>query len=96
MFQLFAKENCRYCRKAQNILRMLNVPVRVRYVDGPNATPENMADLAWLGWVDEPPLVVVTQGREVIQRWDGRDVASQKCGWYPVVREWLKGHRVGL
>ncbi|MEO0079918.1 MAG: glutaredoxin domain-containing protein [candidate division WOR-3 bacterium] len=91
-FQVFARENCHYCTKAQKILRLLNAPMRVRYIDGPNATPENMADLAWLNWVDEPPLVVVVEGKRVLQRWDGQDVASRERAWYPVVREWLRTH----
>lgn len=90
IFQVFAKENCPTCRKAQDVLSRLGVTTRVRYVDGPQATPDNVAALAWFDWVDKMPLVVVTdESRDhVIQRWDGNSIAGR---WLPVVRDWLKG-----
>lgn len=61
----------------------------VRYVDGPSATPENVADFAWFDWTDKPPLVVVTEGERVLARWDGRDIGA---AWLPQVRKWLSEH----
>ncbi|MFO7639472.1 MAG: glutaredoxin domain-containing protein [bacterium] len=92
-FQVFAKENCPSCRKAQHILRRLEVPTEVRYVDGPEATPENVAALAWHDWVDKMPLVLVTDdaSEEVVQRWDGQQVTSRNS-WLVTVRDWLAAH----
>ncbi|MFO7675456.1 MAG: glutaredoxin domain-containing protein [bacterium] len=91
IFQLFAKENCPTCQKAQAVLRRLGVTPQVRYVDGPQATPDNVAEFAWHDWVDKMPLVIVTDDAagDVVQRWDGNSVAGR---WFPVVQEWLAGH----
>ena len=101
VFQIFAKENCPTCRKAQDVLSRLGVPAQVRYVDGPRATPENVAALAWHDWVDKMPLVLVTeetgangpagQTEKVIQRWDGSSIADR---WFTVVRDWVSTHEV--
>ena len=90
VFQVFAKEDCPTCQKAQGILNRLGVNARVRYVDGPKATPDNVAALAWYDWVDKMPLVVVTDepSGTVLQRWDGRSIAGR---WMPVVQDWLAG-----
>lgn len=91
IFQVFAKTDCPTCRKAQDVLSRLGVNARVRYVDGPAATPDNVAAFAWHDWVDKMPLVIVTDdaGDDVLQRWDGNSIADR---WLPVVREWLSGH----
>lgn len=88
-FQVFAKEGCELCQKAQTVLQHAGVTPSVRYVDGPAATPENLADFAWFDWTDKPPLVVVTEGEQVLARWDGTDI---QAAWLPQVREWLSHH----
>lgn len=85
-FQVFAKEDCPICQKAQSILTRLGVRADVRYVDGPKATAENVAAFAWHDWVDKMPLVVVTEDEEELQRWDGNTIAGR---WMPVVQEWI-------
>lgn len=88
-FQVFAKEGCELCAKAQEILRRAGVEPVVRYVDGPNATVDNLADFAWYDWTDKPPLVIVKRGEEILARWDGRTVTA---GLTPVVRQLLGQH----
>ena len=39
-FQVFAKENCELCKKAQDVLSRAGVVPEVRYVEGAAATPE--------------------------------------------------------
>lgn len=90
-FQVFAKENCRLCRKAREILARLPVETEVRYVDGPDATPENVADFAWHDWVDKMPLVVAFDGDRVLERWDGSRIERR---WLPEIRGWLAAHTV--
>jgi hypothetical protein len=58
----------------------------VRYVDGPEATPENVADFAWYDWVDKMPLVVALDGSKVVGRWNG-DAIRQR--FTPEVRNLL-------
>ncbi len=89
-FQVFAKEDCSLCQKAQGVLTRLGIEPQVRYVEGPRATPENIADFAWFDWVDKMPLVVVTQDDRVLARWDGTNVSGR---WMPVVEEWLASHQ---
>ncbi len=88
-FQVFAKENCVLCRKAQAVLAHLGVEPVVRYIDGPNSTPENVADLAWYDWTDKMPLIVVTEADKVVQRWNGSQVEGR---FLPEVRDWLVTH----
>ena len=88
-FQVFAKENCVLCAKAQAVLSRLDVSTEVRYVEGAAATPENIADFAWYDWADKMPLVVVTDGRTVLRRWDGSHIEGR---WLPEVRDWLDTH----
>ena len=85
-FQVFAKEGCELCAKAQDVLKRVGVEAVVRYVDGPNATVDNLADFAWYDWTDKPPLVVVRRGDDVVARWDGKTVMA---GLTPVVRKLL-------
>jgi hypothetical protein len=85
-FQIFAKENCILCRKAQEVLSRVGVEMRVRYVEGPNATADNVADFAWHDWVDKMPLVVAMDGTEVVERWDGEGIEK---GFTPAVRRLL-------
>lgn len=93
VFQIFAREGCVTCAKARQVLAYLGVEVRVRYVDGPAATPENLADLAWFDWTDTPPLVVVTEGDKVLQRWTGDEIANATHSWYQTVKQWLESWR---
>jgi hypothetical protein len=86
VFQVFAKEGCELCQKAQDVLSKIGVEAQVRYVDGPSATPENLADFAWYDWTDKPPLIVATQNGQTLKRWDGRDIQT---AWMPEVRRWL-------
>ncbi|MEO0073734.1 MAG: glutaredoxin domain-containing protein [candidate division WOR-3 bacterium] len=88
-FQIFAKENCDICVKAKQVLNHIGIEPKVRYVEGPQATAANLADLAWFDWVDKPPLVVVTEGDKVIKRWTGDQIASNKS-WTEEVCNWLK------
>jgi len=83
---VFAKENCALCRKAQAVLSRLGVEPVVRYVDGPRASAENIADLAWYDWTDKMPLIVVTEADQVLKSWDGTKVEGR---FLPEVREWL-------
>jgi hypothetical protein len=76
-FQVFARENCELCQKAQDVLSRAGVVPEVRYVEGNAATPENLADFAWFDWTDTPPLVVA---------------ADIKDAWLPQVRRWLAEH----
>ncbi len=85
-FQVFAKEGCELCRKARSVLEHVGVEPHVRYVDGPNATPEDLADFAWYDWTDKPPLVVATESGRTLGRWDGRDIQD---AWLPHLRAWL-------
>ena len=85
-FQVFAKEGCELCEKAQSVLKHAGVEPEVRYVEGTAATPENMADFAWYDWTDKPPLVVALEEGRLVQRWDGRDVMA---AWLPHLRQWL-------
>ena len=86
VFQVFAKEGCELCQKAQDVLSRIGVDAQVRYVDGPNATAENLADFAWYDWTDKPPLIVATEAGRTLKRWDGRDLQT---AWMPEVRRWL-------
>ena len=70
-FQVFARENCELCKKAQDVLSRAGVVPEVRYVEGTAATPENLADFAWYDWTDTPPLVIATDG-DRIGRHQGR------------------------
>ncbi len=88
-FQVFAKEDCIICRKAQDILTRLDVDPQIRYVEGTKATPENVADFAWYDWSDKMPLVVVTEGDQVLRRWSGANIEGR---WLPEVKEWLADH----
>ena len=65
-FQVFARENCELCKKAQDVLSRAGVVPEVRYVEGVAATPENLADFAWFDWTDTPPLVVATDGDKIV------------------------------
>jgi hypothetical protein len=88
-FQVFARENCELCQKAQDVLSRAGVVPEVRYVEGNAATPENLADFAWFDWTDTPPLVVATDGDEIVGRWVAADI---KDAWLPQVRRWLAEH----
>jgi len=88
-FQVFAKDNCALCQKAQAVLTRLGIEPVVRYVEGPDATAENVADFAWFDWVDKMPLVVVTEDDRTLQRWDGSKVEGR---WMPEVKDWLSTH----
>lgn len=92
VFQIFAREGCEICAKAQQVLSRLGVQFQVRYVDGPNATVDNLADFAFYDWVDTPPLVVVTEGDKVLARWDGNEIADTSKSWHLTVERWLKEH----
>lgn len=63
--------------------------MRVRYVEGPQATAENIADFAWYDWTDKMPLVVVTEHDRVLARWDGRHIEGR---WMPEVQAWISQH----
>jgi len=89
-FQVFAKENCQLCKKAQDVLSRAGVVPEVRYVEGTAATPENLADFAWFDWTDSPPLIVASDGDKVVGRWAGDDI---KDAWLPEVRRWLAEHQ---
>jgi hypothetical protein len=89
MFQVFAKPDCELCQKAQDILSRAGVTPVVRYLEGAEATPENLADFAWFDWCDRPPLVVATEGSHVVGRWDAGDVEK---AWLPRIRRWLTEH----
>lgn len=89
-FQVFAKEHCELCKKAQDVLSRAGVAPVVRYVEGTAATPENLADFAWYDWTDTPPLVVATDGNEIVGRWVAADI---KTAWLPKVRRWLAEHQ---
>ncbi len=88
-FQVFSKDHCQICLKAQAVLRRFGFEPAVRYVDGPEATPENLADFAWLDWTDTPPLVVAIEGDKVLARWTGEAIRGS---WVPVLRRWLANH----
>ncbi len=90
VFQIFAREGCNICVKAQQVLSRLGVQFEVRYVDGPNASVENLVDFAFYDWVDTPPLVVVTDGDKVLARWDGNEIADASKSWHLNVERWLK------
>ncbi len=92
VFKIFAREGCDVCIKARDVLGRLGVPVEVCYVDGANATVENVADLAWFDWTDTPPLVVVTEGNKVLARWTGDDIAAARS-WHKAVERWLEAQR---
>lgn len=92
-FLVFARENCDICVKAQGVLKRLGIDALIRYVDGPNASPENVADLAWYDWVDKSPLVVVKEGERVLKRWDGSEIADESRSWMQAVRGWLNTTR---
>lgn len=89
-FQVFARENCDLCKKAQEVLGHVGVVPEVRYVEGAAATPENLADFAWYDWTDTPPLVVASDGDKVLGRWVGDDI---QAAWLPEVRRWLTQHQ---
>ncbi len=97
VFQIFARENCPVCTKAQDVLNRVRsrfgIDVQVRYVNGALATPENMADLAWHDWTDSPPLVVAIEGERVLGRWDGNDIADTSRSWQRTVERWLEEQR---
>ncbi len=88
-FQVFAKEDCVLCHKAQAVLARLDIKPLVRYVEGSKATPEDIADFAWYDWSDKMPLVVVTEGEQVLHKWNGGNVEGR---WMPEVRKWLEEH----
>lgn len=89
VFQVFAKENCPACTKAQKILGDLKVEMQVRYVEGSQATVENVADFAWYDWANQAPLVVVLDGERVVQRWDGEEITRKGDAWTPKIAEWV-------
>lgn len=90
LFQIFAREDCEICKKAKEVLCRLGVEMRVRFVNGPNATVENLADFARFGWSDTPPLVVATDKDKVLKRWDGDDIADTSRSWHLEVQRWLE------
>jgi len=90
-FQVFAKENCEICQKAQDVLSRAGVVPEVRYVEGIAATPENLADFAWFDWTDTPPLIVAIDGDRIVGRWVGADIIKE--AWLPKVRSWLAEHQ---
>lgn len=90
VFQIFAREGCEICTKAQQVLSRLGVQFQVRYVDGPNATVEHLADFAAYDWVDTPPLVVVTDANKMLARWDGQEIADTSKSWHLTVERWLR------
>ncbi|MGQ9708224.1 MAG: glutaredoxin domain-containing protein [bacterium] len=90
VFQIFAREGCEICTKAQQVLSRLGVQYQVRYVDGANASLDNLADFAFYDWTDTPPLVVVTEGDRVLARWGGSEVADASKSWHREVEHWLK------
>jgi hypothetical protein len=90
VFQIFAREGCQVCVKAQQVLARLGVEYQVRYIDGANASVENLADFAFYDWTDTPPLVVVTEGNKVLARWDGSEIADTSQSWHRTVERWLK------
>jgi hypothetical protein len=96
-FQVFAKEKCDVCTKAQEVLRNLGVDYQVRYVEGADATPENLADMAWFDWADKAPLVAAIEDGRMLKRWDGSEIADtkQKTSWTLAVRDWLSAYRAG-
>jgi len=91
IFQVFAKEDCVVCQKAQEVLARAGVAPQVKYVEGASATPENLAEFAWFDWCDKPPLVVATDGDRVVGRWNADDVQT---AWLPAMRRWLAEHEV--
>lgn len=94
-FHIFAREGCKLCAKAQQVLSRLGVPCQVRYVDGPNARLENLADFAYYDWTDTPPLVVAVDGNRVLARWDGNAIGDETRSWHQTVARWLSEHRSG-
>ncbi len=88
-FQIFAREGCEVCEKARQVLSRFGVPIRVRFIDGLSATVDDLADFAFFGWTDTPPLVVVTQGGRVLKRWDGNDIADPNRSWHLKVQQFL-------
>ncbi|MGQ9678399.1 MAG: hypothetical protein ACUVUD_03870 [bacterium] len=94
VFRIFAREGCVTCAKAQQVLMRFGVEVQVQYVDGPTVTPENLADLAWFDWTDNPPLVVATEGDKVLQRWTGDDIANSSRSFYQTIEQWLGSQRL--
>lgn len=88
-FQVFAKEDCELCKKAQDVLSRAGVVPEVRYVEGTAATPENLADFAWYDWTDSPPLVVATDVETILGRLVAADI---KTAWLPEVKRWLAEH----
>ncbi len=92
-FQIFAREGCKLCTKAQQVLARLGLPYQVRYVDGPNATVENLADFAYYDWTDSPPLVVAIEGGRVLARWDGEAVGDETKSWHLTLERWLTEQR---
>lgn len=92
-FHIFAREGCTLCAKAQQVLARLNVPYQVRYLDGVNATDENLADFAYYDWTDNLPLVVALKGKQVLARWDGAAVGDKTRSWQLTVERWLSEYR---
>jgi|UniRef100_A0A7V3PUE4 hypothetical protein len=92
-FHIFAREGCKICTKAQQVLSRLGVPYQVRYVDGPTATVENLADFAYYDWTDSPPLVVAIDGGQVLARWDGETIGDEHQSWHLTVERWLNTYR---
>jgi hypothetical protein len=68
------------------VLAHIGVETDVRYVEGPRATPENVADLAWHDWVDKMPLVVALDDDQVVAKWNGDAIRG---GFTPAVRSLL-------
>ncbi len=92
-FHIFAREGCKLCIKAEQVLSRLGVPCQVRYVDGPNARAEDLAAFAYYDWTDSPPLVVALDGNRVLARWDGTVIGDESHSWHQTVARWLERYR---
>jgi len=97
VFQIFAREDCPVCTKAQDVLNRVrarfDIEVQVRYVQGASTTADNLADMAWHDWTDSPPVVVAIKGDQVLKRWDGNDIADTSRSWQRMVERWLEEQR---
>ncbi len=94
VFKIFAREGCKICTKAQEVLNRLGVNYELRYVDGEKATAENLADFAYHDWTDTPPLVVAIEGEQILAKWDGSIIGDEHKSWHKTVADWL-GQRCG-